>query len=62
MLDGCKAEVMFGFWTREARASAAGFPSGAWEPVAWEPVAWESVAREVVRFSVADRYVGKLSA
>jgi hypothetical protein len=40
VLDGCKAEVKFGFWAREARASGAGFPSGAWEPVASELVAW----------------------
>ena len=56
VLDGCTVEVKFGFWTREARASKAGFPSGAWEPVARGLVAWEPM-----RFSAADRYIGKFS-
>ena len=51
-VNDCTAEVKVGFWAREARASGAGFPSGAWEPVASELVAWG-----VVIFSVADRYV-----
>jgi hypothetical protein len=51
-VNDCAAEVKVGFWAREARASATGFPSGA-----WEPVARESVAREAVRLSVTDRYV-----
>jgi len=33
---------MLGVWIREARASKAGFPSGAWEPVETS-AAWESV-------------------
>ncbi len=56
VLDDCKAVVKFGFWTREARASKAGFPSGAWESVVWGLVAWEPV-----RVFVADRYIGKFS-